>query len=42
MPEDKPKIVKKDMGTTLFASEDVAPLGTNAGGKPVKGKPKTD
>jgi len=41
-PKSKPKPVKKDMGTPMYASEDAAALGTNAPGKRVSGKPKKD
>ena len=42
MTDNKSKPVKKDMGTPMYASEDTSALGTNAGGKPVSGKPKKD
>lgn len=40
MTEEKPKSIKKDAGTPMYASEDASALGTNAGGKPVSSKPK--
>ena len=40
--ESRAAPMTKDMSAPrqMNASEDVAPLGTNAGGKPVSGKPK--
>ena len=44
MTDEQPKSVKKNMDSPrqMNASEDASALGTNAGGKPVSGKPKKD